>query len=138
MTSGTTKSILFESAPISKGEWEGGKLGPEEIVIPKRSIVVNYTYPFRVESGGFKYIHMTTNPQGFTRKEIAEQIMARYRQMYDEEYKKIGGPENIPRSANPPNNDSPYGVWGYDIDQLKLHSMVFDEDRDKYQICIEI
>lgn len=135
---------------VERGEWSNGEcyceinegekcrpcrtqLDPEEIVIPKREVVVVYRYPF---NGSYSHKHITTNPEGFTRREISEQIMQRYKQMYEEEDQDMGGPTgNIPGLMNRDTSTGRYGIWGHGIGDLCLHSL---EQRGKvYQIGVD-
>ena len=92
---------------VSDGTWEDDNIGldPNEYVIPKTLVKIFYTYPF---TGEFLYMHCSVDKKGFTRKDISEGIMTRYHEMYRD-------PEK-------------YGIWGHDIDDLRLHTMIENAD----------
>lgn len=53
---------------------------PDDIVISERDIIVKYAL-----SNNYTFEHHTDNLDGFTAREISEQIMAQYRKIYEKE-----------------------------------------------------
>jgi hypothetical protein len=109
------RTIELGSMPIASGKWEcdDNEVDPNEIIIPEKSITVMYHYPF---DDDYKHTHYTANRLGFTRKELSEQIMKRYRQMYDEE-------ELDTQASDGEASGGRYGIWGHCIEDLQLHSL---------------
>ncbi len=85
-------------------------LNPIEIVIPKKEISIVYSYPL---TNKFTKIHSTNNFKGFSRKEISQQIMETYSQIYKEEREDIEHHKN-----------GRYGIFRHGITDLILHSLV--------------
>ena len=138
VTNKLTQNIDLGYMSIVHGEWETDNddpLDPNEIVIPQCSIDIIYRYPF---TGIYPFTHTTTHPQGFSRKEISEQIMHRYAQMYREEEEDAGNPGNITGMFNRQTTAGRYGVWGHDIGDLMLYSISIDRtNKDQYTIGID-
>lgn len=132
-------SIDLGYMSIVDGEWSAGycycedcdpgekcdgcekSLDPDEIVIPSQNIIIFYDYPFKDE---FPHVHHTKNQVGFTRREISEQIMARYAEMYKEEDEDVGSATGyVPGMLNRQKSNGRYGIWGHNIGDLQLHTM---------------
>lgn len=120
------EDIKLGSMAILKNKWEDNtcdceancidiskcecvKLNPDEIIIPEQDITISYDYPIKKS---FLYTHHTNNPSGFSRKELSEQIMKKYIQIYEEE------DEDIKKSGS-----GRYGIWGHNISNLYLVSI---------------
>ncbi len=91
---------------------------PDEIVINKQDITIIYDYPLE---GRFPFKHHTDNVSGFTRETISEQIMNRYRKIYEEESQ----------------NQGKYGIYGHSIDQLQLSALYFNEITEQYTLSVD-
>ena len=93
------------------------QINPNEIVIPFNTIKILYDYPMTN-----KVIKEFTsqNKNGFTRIELANKICEGYKQIYDEEYKVVGDPGNIPGMLNRSRSNGPYGIYGHYIEDLDL------------------
>ena len=125
-----SKGFCYCEDAIADGEEKcstcKSNLNPDQIVIPKQDVTVCYSYPL---SHDFVNIHHTDNPAGFTRKEISEQIMKTYAQIYAEEDSDVGKPtEHIPGMMNRNTSEGRHGIWGHDIGDLQLHSMEEEEN----------
>lgn len=117
----------YEDSEDSEETKEKRKLDPNEIVIKCDKIIVIYDYPLK---GDFEFEHFSKNPNGFTRKEIAKQIMKRYKKIYKEEKETSTIKEGpaAPGSFNRNTTSGKYGIWGHGIGDLILHSMIELED----------
>jgi hypothetical protein len=124
-------SIELGYMSIKDGNWRAGydydnetdkDLDPNEIIIKKKVIQIKYDYPLSVSH---KFEHQTNNSNGFTRKELCEQIMKHYKDIYNEEEENHGNPGNIPRMLNRRKSNGPHGIWGHHIDDLYLHTLYY-------------
>jgi hypothetical protein len=107
----------------------------DEVIIPFQTITVVYDYPFK---DSFPHEHKTTNPNGFTRKEISEQIMARYVQMYQQEDQDVSPTRNMSAVVmNRKRSEGRYGIWGHHISDLKLHSLQRSLKKSEYYIGVD-
>jgi hypothetical protein len=127
------KTIDLGYMSIETGSWEPGydynsdtdermikDLDPNEIIIKKHIVEIKYDYPLSVSH---KFKHHSTNIKGFTRKELSEQIMKHYKDIYKEEEEIVGNPGHIPGMLNRRTSDGPHGIWGHDIGDLILHTI---------------
>lgn len=127
------KTIDLGYMSIERGSWEPGydynsdtdermikDLDPNEIIIKKHIIEIKYDYPLSVSH---KFKHHSNNIKGFTRKELSEQIMKHYKDIYKEEEEIVGNPGHIPGMLNRRTSDGPHGIWGHDIGDLILHTI---------------
>jgi hypothetical protein len=150
----STSDIELGYMSIEDGQWSAGScycydcdkeekcipcaknLDQNEIVIPFQTITIVYDYPFK---DIFPHEHKTTNRNGFTRKEISEQIMARYAQMYQEEDQDVGHPTgNISDvMMNRKRSEGRYGIWGHHIGDLQLHSLQRSLKGSEYYIGVD-
>jgi hypothetical protein len=112
---------------VADGVWSNfphtNPLDENEIIIQSDKLYIEYSFPLKKS---FIFIHKTDNKKGFTRKELAEQIMDKYINMYEEEEKITNiKPGTLGKNDK---NDGKYGIWGYTLDKLILHSIKKKED----------
>ncbi len=93
---------------------------PEEIVIPFEHaiLVIDYplTHPANIEISA-------SLPEGFTRAALVKAICDEYAHIYDAEEgtaatKPLTRDERVTPGRN--RTDGAYGIWGHDLDELKL------------------
>lgn len=92
---------------------------PEELVIApgeKFKLVINYPlrFPYKVGIDGGK--------NGLTRRKVLEFVIKCYKQIYKEE-------DEFRMSSNKNTTDGKYGIWGHNISDLVLHSLIFKKNR---------
>ena len=105
-------------------EHEGVNIDPSEIIEPSKEITILYDYPL---NGTFQFKHTTENSDGFTRKELSEQIMTKYHQIYkEEEEDEADKISNLPGMLNRQTSYGKYGIWGHHIEDLYLHTLYKD------------
>lgn len=103
-----------------------------EVVITDTEIYIKYSYPL---SKSHIHKHITKNPNGFTRKELYEQIAAHYHTIYAEEDAAVGPTSNIPGMFNRDTSNGPHGIWGHHIGDLILTDIAMG-DNDVYELGI--
>jgi hypothetical protein len=113
-------------AGVSSDEEEAEQLDPDEVILDEEIITITYDYPLK---GSFEFRHIAPNGKGFTRRELSEQIMERYRRIYREEERDDGNPGHIPGLLNRNDSHGRYGIWGHDIEDLILHTLHVRGDR---------
>lgn len=114
-------SQWFKTKTFTEGEESG-----EEIVIKDQEIKVLYSYPLKVQH---VHTHKTENPEGFTRKELYEQIAAHYHTIYDEEEAAVGPTGTItPNMYNRATSNGPHGIWGHYLSDLTLEDVYATEE----------
>ena len=121
---------------VVDGKWKTDAYNPckpDQIIISNKKIIIDYTYPL---SGTFEFTHKTTNDDGFTCKELSEQIMKRYAMIYKEEEERDGDPGAIEGTYNRAQSHGKYGIWGHCIGDLMLHS-IYLKDNGHHGIGID-
>jgi hypothetical protein len=116
-------------------EEEDLRLDKDEIVVRQRQVEVEYTYPL---TRPVRFTHTTSNPDGFSRREICEQIMQKYHDIFAEEEADAGGdPGTIPGMWNRQTTQGRYGIWGHSLDQLVLHTIIYHSDTNTCTLGID-
>jgi hypothetical protein len=100
-----------------------------KIVAPE-NIVIVFDYPLK-DSFEFKF----TNPNGFSRLDLINTIVTKYKQIYDEEDNSVGDPGYIEGMYNRKQSDGPYGIYGHYITDLDLIGIVLKNG--KYYLQVE-
>ncbi len=127
------KQIKLGYMKISSGVWDPGydsydnkvDLDPDEIIDSKSDITIVYDYPLARE---FRFTYRSDNPLGFTRKKLSELIMKQYHQIYTEKESEVVNLDNISSLSNREKSHGKYGIWGYKIDDLTLHTLYQNPD----------
>ena len=100
----------------------------DEIVISKTNAILIIDYPLE-NSVEVKIV--SNNPDGFTRKELAQKISAEYNRIYKEEEEsaktKTTPLEQRQGLINRNKTDGKYGIWGHDIDDLDLSAIILSK-----------
>ena len=108
-----------------------GQRNPNEIVIPMRNIRVVFSFPL---SRDVLVKFESSNPQGFTRNEIARKVYEQYSTFYREETND-GEVEFEQRIKGNPNN-KPYGIWAHSLEGLALCE-VHQLEGDLFSVTVE-
>lgn len=125
--------IGMGSQRLKNKTYDSDELPAEEIVIKDREIKVKYSYPLNEPH---LHVHKTENPEGFTRKELYEQISAHYHAIYAEEDAAVGPTSTVtPNMFNRAKSNGPYGIWGHYISDLTLED-VYATDEGVYDMDI--
>ncbi len=100
------------------------------IVIPYEKVKLRIDYPIAKPV----FFDLSGDEKGFTRKQIILAISKKYHQMYDEE-EKTAKIKTIPMKdrktlANRNQTDGKYGVWGHDLSDLDLDSIIVYRSAD--------
>jgi hypothetical protein len=130
---------IYQGSDYSTYDFESTEdppqLNPDEIVITRAEIKIAYTYPL---SKPVTLTHVAPNTNGFTRKELVEQIQANYIRIYNEESATIEKPAtNIPGWYNREETDGKYGIWGHCIEDLSLMNLYLREGDTVYEMSID-
>lgn len=118
----------------------------DEIVLPSSAITNNtddnkcvtlwLDYPLDDEYS-FK-IYPEDVSKGFTRGHLIREIKRTYDKLYAEEEETSSLPvENIPGMLNRATTDGNYGVWGHALDDLVLHTISYDHDKNEIWLGID-
>lgn len=105
-------------------------IDPNEIVISNSSINLYIDYPLNKPVT----FELKTNSNGFTRKNLVEQISQKYHLIYleEEETAETKTLSNEQRKIlNRNQTDGKYEVWGHDITDLDLNGFDVYEDKNK-------
>lgn len=97
----------------------------DEFVTPP-VIIVEYDYPLSKE---FYFVHCSLSPKGFTRAELALSISNTYKKIYRDEEDAAGNPGNVPGMMNRAESNGPYGIWGHDLGDLLLHTVILENGK---------
>ncbi|KAG5368848.1 hypothetical protein CJU90_1081 [Yarrowia sp. C11] len=118
----------------------------DEIVIPS-DVITNDTddgkyitlwldYPLDDEYS-FK-IYPEDVSKGFTRGHLLKEIKRTYDKLYAEEEETSSVPvENIPGMLNRATTDGNYGVWGHVLDDLVLHTISYNYEKNEIWLGID-
>ena len=91
-------------------------LDGDYIVIYDTEIMVAVSYPLRKE---FVFtVKAPDGAQGFSRCSLVQAISDLYKDIYDDDGRY-------------------YGVWGHHLDDLELHTVLYDEERKVYTLLID-
>lgn len=103
---------------------------PEEIVISQHTVTIIIDYPLTNE-----YKFNINSNTGFTRVHLLKEINKAYRKIYAEEETSatiktipVGKRKNL---INRNDTNGKYGIWGHDIEDLKLAHIEIYEAKDK-------
>ncbi len=132
-------SIILGRMNISSNKWDQNftkddcyqELDPDEIVINKQEISINYTFPLTNQE---QITYETTG--GFTRKDLSKIIMKEYKLIYDQEERTFTNVDALDFNYNRLKSNGYYGIWGYHLHELYLHSLTKEED-GSYSIGID-
>jgi hypothetical protein len=105
-------------------------ISPDEIVITRNSVRLYIDYPLNYPV----FFDLKSKENGFTRKELAEQISKKYHLIYSEEEESANNktiPQEQRKIMNRNPTDGKYGVWGHDIIDLDLTAIEVYEDKNK-------
>jgi len=123
--------VIATSIPVSKEYSKKYKmLKPDEVVIRKHNIVIEYSYPL---SNKVDFSHKRKG--GWTRKALFAAIQKDYAKIYRDEDKAVGPTDNIPGMFNRDKSDGPYGIWGHDIGDLVVEGVAVS---DKGKVTLNI
>jgi len=106
---------------------------PNEIVIPMQNIRVLYNYPL---SNPVIYPFKADTPQGFTRAHLARKVADGYKRIFDEEEAAVGNPGHLAGMSNRASSSGLHGIWGHDLGNLMLHTVVQKED-DLFELGVD-
>jgi hypothetical protein len=112
------------SISIASPEQDFAKMeNPDEIVIKEKKVTISFDYPFD-DSNFFSF----ENPKGFSRIDLARIVCEQYKKMYQEERETTEIPEGkIQGMLNRNKTNGKYGIFGHDLEDLVLHSVIRDE-----------
>lgn len=104
-------------------------IGKDEVVIANNNATVLIDYPL---NNPVEIVLTSDNDKGFTRKELALKISAEYRRIYTKEetsaLTKTTPMEERQGLINRNQTDGIYGIWGHDIDDLDLSTILITKD----------
>lgn len=111
---------------------------PNAIVVRSHSLTLKLYYPL---SRTFEFTLQTPDgaagAQGFTRRELAKQILALYARIYREEEETMtSNPNPQFLSLNRPKSNGRYGIWGHDLHDLLMHS-AYENPDGSYSLGID-
>lgn len=76
--------------------------------------------------------------KGFSRGHLLKEIKRTYDRLYVEEEETSSRPvENIPGMLNRATTDGNYGVWGHALDDLVLHRISYDAEKNEIWLGID-
>lgn len=104
------KFIEYNESDL-EGEEDPNNLDPNEIVIEEPNVTIKFNYPFRIT----RYIKFSNDGSGFTRKQIIDLILNKYKKIYEDR-------EN-------------WQIYGHALGDLLLHSM--ERHNDHYILGID-
>lgn len=108
----------------------------KEYVIHKPNITLEVKYPLRDK---FLFPLYSNDDSGFTREQLVKSICNLYKWIYQVEEKT----SDVKTGQHPAfyfNRNQTYGyfgIWGHGIEDLDLHTIYYDSDRDVYTLGID-
>lgn len=113
-------------------------IGKDEVVVHKDNATLIIDYPL---NNPVAVQIRALNSKGFTRKELIEKISATYKRIYKEE-EASAQVKTIPLEErqgliNRNQTNGKYGIWGHDIDDLDLSSVIL-RTADNGEIQLEL
>ena len=116
-------------------------IGKDEIVISQTNVILLIDYPLE---NAVEIKIVSNNPDGFTRKELAQKISDEYNRIYKEEEEsaktKTTPIEERQGLINRNKTDGKYGIWGHDIDDLDLSAIILSKTENgelKLELIVE-
>lgn len=114
--------------------------GKNDLVLPFSRAVVSISYPLTHK---VELIVMSEFPEGFTRADLIRKISKAYHDIYQKEEatakSKIIPPSERADKKERNTTDGIYGIWGYDLSELDLVSvLVFEhlEDTPRLELIV--
>lgn len=112
---------------------------PDKIVISEKEVTLLIDYPLNKPA---TFI-LISNTNGFTKKQLVQEISKKYHEIYNEE-EKTATTKTVPLEKrkgiiNRNETDGKYGIWGHDIGDLVLSSIEVYQTKDgKIQLVLGI
>jgi len=109
-------------------------IGRDEVVLTEKEAVLIIDYPLNNPT---EIIIKAKDSKGFTRGELAGIVSTEYHRIYAEE-EESAKTKTMPMEQRPIMNrnetDGKYGIWGHDIDDLDLSSIIVHREGGKVKL----
>lgn len=107
---------------------------PNELVLaPNKEYKLVIDYPLTVPA----VFEIKTGTKGLTRAQIIEKVVKFYHKIYKEEDKSVGHKTgHIPGMFNRQKSEGKYGIWGHDISDLMLGSLIL-KSGNKLELSVD-